>query len=155
MPPDTAIALVLGVNLGSAINPVLEGASGNDPVARRLPVGNLVNRLVGVVIGLALLRPIGRILVTLEPDSARAVANFHTAFNATLACVFFPFLRPFAALLLRLYPKRIDPADPMRPLYLDAGAREMPIVALGAAARESLRLADALEAMLCRMPARP
>jgi phosphate:Na+ symporter len=34
------------------------------------------------------------------------------------------------------------------PIYLDPAARETPIVALGAAAREALRLADALEAML-------
>jgi phosphate:Na+ symporter len=148
VPPDAAIALVLGVNLGSAINPVLEGASGNDPVAKRLPVGNLINRAVGVIVGLAILHPVGRLLAILEPDNARAVADFHTAFNLALACVFFPFLKPYAALLRRLFPTRIDPADPSRPLYLDPAAHEMPIVALGAAARESLRLADTLEAML-------
>jgi phosphate:Na+ symporter len=148
VPPDAAIALVLGVNLGSAINPVLEGAFGNDPVAKRLPVGNLINRAAGVVIGLAVLHPIGRLLAIVEPDNARAVADFHTAFNLALACAFFPVLKPYAALLRRLYPARIDPADPSRPLYLDAAAREMPVVALGAAARESLRLTDALEAML-------
>jgi phosphate:Na+ symporter len=148
VPPDAAIALILGVNLGSAVNPVLEGASRNDPVAKRLPVGNLINRAVGVVVVLALLPPIGRLLVTIEPDNARAVADFHTAFNLVLAWVFFPFLKPYAAVLRRLFPTRIDPADPSRPLYLDPAAQEMPIVALGAAARESLRLADALEVML-------
>ena len=45
VPPDAAFALVLGANLGTAINPVLEGVSGDDPVARRLPIGNLLNRL--------------------------------------------------------------------------------------------------------------
>ena len=44
VPPDAAFALVLGANLGTAINPVLEGVSGDDPVARRLPLGNLLNR---------------------------------------------------------------------------------------------------------------
>src|SRR6202011_6330600 len=111
-------------------------------------VGNLINRAVGGVVGLAVLHPIGRLLAIIEPDNARAVADFHTAFNLALACVIFPLLKPYAALLRRLYPARIDPADPSRPLYLDAAAREMPVVALGAAARESLRLADALEAML-------
>ena len=33
VPPDAAFALVLGANLGTAINPVLEGVSGDDPVA--------------------------------------------------------------------------------------------------------------------------
>ena len=51
-------------------------------------------------------------------------------------------------LLRRWLPARIDAADPAGPLYLDPAAREMPVVALGAAAREALRMADALESML-------
>jgi phosphate:Na+ symporter len=38
--PTAALALVLGANLGSAINPVLEGARRGDPMSYRLPVGN-------------------------------------------------------------------------------------------------------------------
>jgi phosphate:Na+ symporter len=148
VPPDAAFALVLGANLGTAINPVLEGAAGDDPAAKRLPVGNLLNRVLGVVVALALLGPIGRLMVAVEPDDARAVADFHTAFNLVLAALFFPLLPAYAALLRRWLPSRVDPADPARPLYLDPAARETPVVALGGAAREALRLADVLEAML-------
>ncbi|MGK9230816.1 Na/Pi cotransporter family protein [Inquilinus limosus] len=148
VPPEAAFALVLGANLGTAINPVLEGVSGDDPAARRLPMGNLVNRAIGVVVALALLGPIGRLMAMIDTDPARAVADFHTLFNLALAVVFFPLLTPYAALLQRLLPRRVDPADPSRPLYLDAAARETPIVALGGAAREALRLADVLESML-------
>ncbi|MGD1036806.1 MAG: Na/Pi cotransporter family protein [Roseiarcus sp.] len=148
VPPNAAIALVLGANLGSAINPVLEGTSGNDPAAKRLAVGNLINRGIGVLVCLALLPSIGRFLVTIEPDNARGVADFHTVFNLALAVVFFPLLTPYARLLRWLFPEKADPVDPSRPLYLDPAAREAPIVALGAAAREALRLADVLETML-------
>ncbi|HEX4041823.1 MAG TPA: Na/Pi symporter, partial [Xanthobacteraceae bacterium] len=48
--PDAALALVLGANLGSAINPLIEGGSRGDPATRRLPLGNLINRLFGVLI---------------------------------------------------------------------------------------------------------
>ena len=41
IPPEAAFALVLGANLGTAINPVLEGAAGNDPAAKRLPLGKI------------------------------------------------------------------------------------------------------------------
>ena len=44
VPPQAAFALVLGANLGTAINPILEGVTGNDPAAKRLPIGNLLNR---------------------------------------------------------------------------------------------------------------
>ncbi len=54
--PYAALALVLGANLGSAINPVFEGARRDNPASYRLPVGNLVNRLVGVAAGRAIPR---------------------------------------------------------------------------------------------------
>jgi phosphate:Na+ symporter len=148
VPPDAAFALVLGANLGTAINPVLEGGAGDDPAARRLPIGNLINRGIGVVIALACLPVLGTWLVTIDPDNARVVADFHTGFNLILALVFFPLLTPYASLLRRLLPARVNPADPSRPLYLDPAAIEVPMVALGAATREALRMADALEAML-------
>lgn len=148
IPPHAAFALVLGANLGSAINPVLEGSSGGDPLSRRLPIGNLVNRAAGCLIGLALLNWIGPLLVTIEPDPARAVADFHTAFNLVTALLFFPLLGPFAGLLRRLLPARVDTGDPSRPIYLDAAARETPSLALAGAAREAMRMADVFEEML-------
>ncbi|MES2713263.1 MAG: PhoU domain-containing protein, partial [Pseudomonadota bacterium] len=78
----------------------------------------------------------------------RAVAHVHTLFNLALAVLFLPLLGPFAGFLRWLLPDRADAADPARPLYLDPAARETPIVALGGAAREALRLADVLEEML-------
>jgi phosphate:Na+ symporter len=148
VPPDAAFALVLGANIGTAINPVLEGATGDDPAARRVPIGNLINRVLGVAVALAVLGPIGRLMVMIEPDNARAVADFHTAFNVTLALIFLPLLKPYALLLRRLLPARVNQADPGRPMYLDPSARDTPIVALGGAAREALRLADVVESML-------
>jgi phosphate:Na+ symporter len=148
VPPHAAFALVLGANLGTAINPVLEGGAGDDPAARRLPIGNLINRGIGVVVALALLPLIGPWLVTIDPDNTRVVADFHTGFNLILALVFFPLLTPYARLLRYLLPTRVDAADPGRPMYLDPAAIEVPMVALGAATREALRMADALEAML-------
>lgn len=146
--PDMAFAMILGANLGTAVNPVLEGASGDDPAARRLPIGNLAIRALGAAAGLAALAPIGRWLVIMEPNTTRVVADAHTLFNLALAIVFLPLLTPYAALLRRWLPTRIDPADPSRPLYLDPAAVEAPFIALGAAAREALRLVDILESML-------
>jgi phosphate:Na+ symporter len=148
LPPDAAFAMVLGANFGSAVNPLLEGAPGDDPRARRLPMGNLLNRLVGCIAALALMGPIGRLMVEIEPNSSRAVADFHTAFNIILAVLFLPVLAPFAALLTRVLPARIEPDDPARPRYLDRAALETPPVAMAGAAREALRMADALEALL-------
>ncbi len=48
--PAAALALVLGANLGSAINPLIEGGRRDDPASYRLPAGNMLNRLIGVVL---------------------------------------------------------------------------------------------------------
>jgi phosphate:Na+ symporter len=150
-PPLAALAMVLGANLGAALNPWFEGAADADPAAKCVPLGNLLNRAVGVAVALAFLPTISRFAVTVEPDKARLIADFHTAFNLVLALIFMPLLAPFAALLKRLLPARLDPADPSRPLYLDPAAAAAPAIAIGGAAREALRLADALEAMLAGM----
>jgi phosphate:Na+ symporter len=124
IPPHAAFALVLGANLGTAINPLIESGVSGDPAAKRLPIGNLINRVVGCAMGLAVLNWVGPKLVAIEPDAGRAVADFHTAFNIVLALLFFPVLRPFAKLLMKLLPARVDPADPSRPMYLDGAARD-------------------------------
>lgn len=56
--PFAALALVLGANLGSAINPVLEGARRDNPANFRLPLGNLLNRVVGILLVAPFLHPI-------------------------------------------------------------------------------------------------
>src|SRR4051812_21344519 len=86
--PYAALALVLGANLGSAINPVFEGARRENPASYRLPVGNLLNRVIGVLLIAPLLGPISEALQAWQPDLAKATAEFHIAFNAVTAIVF-------------------------------------------------------------------
>src|SRR6516225_5653941 len=95
VPPHAAFALLLGANLGTALNPLLEGSVGGDPAAKRLPIGNLINRVLGCVLALALLNWLGPALTTIEPNPTRAVADFHTGFNIVMALMFFPVLRHF------------------------------------------------------------
>jgi phosphate:Na+ symporter len=146
--PFAALAFVLGANLGSALNPVLEAGRRNDPTSYRLPVGNLFNRIVGVVLVVPFLHPIARALSVFEPDAARMTAEFHLLFNAVLALVFLGLLDPFASLLCKLFPERKSAEDPSAPRYLDEGLIEAPSIALGDAARETLRVADFVETML-------
>ncbi len=144
LPLDVGFIAVLGANLGTAINPLLE-ADGTTPEARRLPLGNLLNRCLGIVVALALLPLLPPLFAAVPP--VQGIALFHLLFNLVLALVMLPLLGPASAALVRLLPSR--PADdPAEPLYLDPVARTTPLVALGGAAREALRLADLLEQML-------
>jgi phosphate:Na+ symporter len=148
--PVAALALVLGANLGSAINPVLEGGSSSNPASRRLPVGNLINRVIGVVVVLPFLQPIADAFTRLEPDPARMAADFHTVFNIALALVFIFLLDALAWLLVRLLPEPAKSPDLSTPLYLDETAINTPSVALACAARETLHMGDIVESMLRR-----
>jgi len=146
--PVAALALILGANLGSAINPLVEGSRSDNPASRRLPLGNLLNRAVGCVLVLPFLHPIAAALLQLEPNPSRMAAVFHTAFNVGLALVFILPLNAVAALLTRLLPDRPKTNDPAAPLYLDETALVTPSVALVCAARETLHIGDVVETML-------
>src|SRR6204780_51320 len=146
--PEAALALVLGANLGSAINPILEGGVRGNPASGRLPLGQLVNRLVGVLIALVYLPFLARELPALQPDAAKMTAEFHMAFNVVLAIVFIVPLDAIAALLVRVLPERKLPPDPSLPRYLDEAALETPPPPLANAARETLRMGDFVEVML-------
>ncbi len=147
VPLETGVALVVGANLGSALNPLLEGADWADPAAQRLPLGNLLNRLAGLVLVMGAFSLALPLVERLGPSDARALANFHTLFNVGLALLFLPWIRTYAKLIARLLPAK-DTADPGAPLYLDPEARATPSVALGGATREALRMTDTLEEML-------
>ena len=146
--PVGALALVLGANLGSAINPVLEGSKSGDPASRRVPIGNLLNRVIGVAATLPLLPQIVEIFGRFQPDPAQMTAEFHLAFNVALALIFIGLLDGLAWLLMQILPEQKKPADPAAPLYLDETAIDTPSVALACAAREALHMGDIVETML-------
>ena len=151
--PSAAIALVLGANLGSAINPLFEGARRDNPASYRLPLGNLVNRLVGVLLVAPFLRPVTEFMQAWQPDLAKLTAEFHIAFNVATAVIFIGLLDGLAALLKWLLPDRVQETDPSRPRYLDDSALETPSLALADAAREALHMGDHVEVMLRKVMA--
>jgi phosphate:Na+ symporter len=151
--PPASLALVLGANLGSAINPIFEGARRDNPASYRLPLGNFVNRLAGVVLVAPFLNPISELLASWQPDLAKATALFHIAFNIATAVIFIGLLDGMARLLKRLLPTRVLEADPSRPRYLDDSALETPSLALADAARETLHMGDHVEVMLRKVMA--
>jgi phosphate:Na+ symporter len=140
--------LVLGANLGSALNPLIEGGIRGDPSSRRLPVGNLINRVVGILLVLPFLHPIADEMRAWQPDAAKMTAEFHMLFNVALAVIFIGPLDALAWLVVRILPERKRPTDPSQPRYLDDTVLETPSLALANAARETLRMGDTVEAML-------
>jgi phosphate:Na+ symporter len=144
---EAAIAMVLGANLGSALNPLIAVLGGPDRARMRLPLGNLLNRLAGIGLVLAALPTVAGWMGALDPAPVRLVANAHLAFNLATSLLALPLLGPLAAVLRRALPDR--PAlDEAAPRYLEPAGPGMPAVAIANARREALRLADVVERML-------
>jgi phosphate:Na+ symporter len=87
VPPEVAVALVIGSNIGGAFAPFISQAAA-PPAARRVPLGNLLMRLTIAAAALPVVVPIVSLLSVVTPDPARLAINAHTAFNLALAVVF-------------------------------------------------------------------
>ena len=147
VPLELGLALVLGANLGSAVMPIMATMT-EPPDARRVPLGNLIFRLVGVAAFLPALPVLMPYVAMLQPELSRQTLNFHVGFNLALAVVFIGLVGPVARLTSRLLPEQPQADDPAKPRYLNANAAESPAVALANASREALRMGDAVGQML-------
>ena len=144
---EPALALVLGANVGSSLIPV--GMSLKAPAAaRRVVVGNLAFRVAGALLALPMLGPAAQVLGALESMAGRQIANGHTAFNLALGLLALPLCAGLARLLERHLPDRPEPAGEASGDHLDEALLDRPALALGAASREVMRLADMVETML-------
>jgi phosphate:Na+ symporter len=147
VPLPFAFALVLGANLGGIVPPIM-ATLGQEPEARRVPLGNALFKIVGCLAVLPLIDALAPTIAYLGADPARQVVNFHTAFNLAVATVFLFATEPIANLSRRLLPSQAKADDPGRPKHLDRDNIQNPQVALACAARETLRMGDIVETML-------
>ena len=147
IPPDVGLTLVLGANLGSGLLAVLNTLRAA-PEARRIPLGNLIFKLLGCALVLPALAQVTTLMAAIDPDPLRLTVNFHLLFNIGLAALFLFATEPLARLTERLLPSRPKQDDPARPRHLDAVALDTPVVAISCAEREAMRIADVVETML-------
>jgi phosphate:Na+ symporter len=140
----TLVALVLGVNIGGTLPSLINAGSS---VGRRLPLGNLLVRVVGA---LAVL-PFAGWLAETNLNPSTLVVVLHSGFNLVLALVFIGLTDVLANTLTRLLPDPVREVDPGMPHYLDEAGLEVANIGLSNAAREALRMADMFSAMLGRL----
>ena len=142
-----ALGLVLGANLGSGLLGMLSTLQA-EPEARRVTLGNFLFKLIGCALAIPLIGYVATVVPRTGLSPANAVVLFHLAFNLILAVLFLGFTNPIARLAERLLPSPPATDDPSRPRHLDPSALDTPALAVGNAARETLRIADIIEEML-------
>lgn len=151
IPVDVALGLVLGANLGSGLLAVLTTLRSSTD-ARQVPLGNLIFKVLGVVIAAPL---VGLWLQHLHPvfsSIATTVVLFHLGFNLMVGAVFIGLTRYVAQLVEQLLPKTDKSVVAGRQRHLDASALATPSLALSCAVREAMHQADVVETMLLGLP---
>lgn len=147
LPVELGLVMVLGANLGGTIAPLVSTMR-DAPAAMRVPVGNMLMRLIGVLAILPFMSMIDPIIAALSSDPGRQLVNFHMIFNIVLAAVFLPLTGVMASLCLRVFPDKVNAEDPGSPRYLNEREIDTPAIALASASRETLRIAEAVQSML-------
>ncbi len=147
VPSTVALGLVLGANLGSCVLAII-ATLGTAPQVRRVPVGNLLFKVIGAVIVIPFVPQLHALLQQHVPSAHQQVVLFHLAFNVALALLFIGFVRVMGRLLDRLLPERKTGGATERPRHLDPVALATPSLAISCAAREAMHQADVVETML-------
>lgn len=147
LPIMLAAYMVLGVNIGGTIAPILATLK-DPPEALRIPVGDFVIRLIGVIAVYHFIPYISHYMDFMGGDETRQIVNFHTVFNLGLAIVFLPLTGVISRIARKIIPDRIEKDDIKKARYLNFKDLNTPSVALAAATRETLRMADIVQEML-------
>jgi len=144
---DGALAFILGINFGGGL-PAVTATLAQPPVARRLPLANLICRGILAILGLAFITRISPFVQMLPFGPVETAVTFHAGFNILVGLVFLP-LTPFVAKLMeRILPEEPGDRDSLaRPRYLDPKAAKTPAVALANVLLETVRMTELLERM--------
>jgi len=148
LPLELGLYLTLGANIGSALAPVAMTLR-DIPAGRRVPLGNLVIRGLGVIMFMPFMKTLVIPFMELvESDPTRMIVNFHTLFNVVVAICFLPFIGPLTRLSETILPDRPREHDESLPHYLDPTVIGTTPAALACVSRETLRLSDIVQKMM-------
>lgn len=147
IPVEVAMGLVLGANLGSGALAVLTTLRATIET-RQVPLGNLIFKLLGMVIAAPLaawwLRQVGPLL----DDRAAVVVVFHLSFNLMVGLLFIGLTQVVARWVEYWLPKPARAMVAGQQRHLDASALGTPSLAISCAVREAMHQADVVETML-------
>lgn len=144
---DVALCLVIGANLGSGLLAMINNSASN-AAARRVALGSFLFKLVGGIAVLPFIHLLGTQLQRLPLSPADLVIYFHVFYNLIRCLAMVPFADPMARFCRRVISETTETDTRMRLKHLDPADLEIPALGLVNAARETLRMGDALEQML-------
>jgi len=143
---QVSLPIVIGANVGSCMIGAI-GAIGGKTEAKRIVWTQLSMKFILGIIVFILLPYYHDLIRTIGGSTARQIANSHTLFDIIVAIVFFPFANRITKIIERIFPKPPE-SDEFAPRYLDDSTLENPLVAMGQATREIMRIGEIVQTML-------
>jgi phosphate:Na+ symporter len=144
---NDAMYWVYGANIGTTSTALL-AAVGSNHVGKQVAWAHFFYKTLSVVI--FLIEPIHDAFVTFlggfQTTIYRSIANGHLIFNLISAALFFPFIKPGARFIEKLFPK--DPKEDFTAEYLSLNNYQSTALATSYAQREILRTADIVMSMI-------
>jgi len=144
---DVALCLVIGANLGSGLLAMLNNSAAT-PAARRVALGSLLFKLVGSLLVLPFVHLLADAMRQISLPESELVIYFHVFYNLIRCLVMVPFVEPMARFCQRVIADAPEADTRLKPKHLDNTALDTPALGLANAARETLRMGEALEQML-------
>lgn len=157
---QTALALVLGANIGTTITAVL-AAVGTGINARRAAIAHALFNILGSIIALAIFPIYAHFIEIIDPSdptfrnaagdfpyAAVYVATGHTFFNIAMTVLFVPFIKPFSNLVIKLVPEKGAVADESKKFVLVGNKSDvLPATAILQAEGECKKFGDVVGRM--------
>jgi phosphate:Na+ symporter len=159
---ETAVALVLGQNIGTTITAFL-ASIGTVRAAKRVAYAHIIIKILGVILTTAcfpLYITLIRHMLVLDPDFSvmvdgelkyltmvKGIAVAHTTFNVLLVVLFLPFTRILANLLIHWMPDSVADETPHL-TYLDVRMLDTPALGLEQSRHELLFMAESVKKMM-------
>lgn len=142
-----AMFWVYGANIGTT-SIALIAAAGSNHIGKQVAWAHFFYKTLSVVI--FLIGPIHNYFVEFvqkfHTTPAREVANAHLWFNLLSAALFFPFIKPAARFIEKLFPK--DPKEDFSAEYLNMNNYQSSALAVSYAHREIMHTADIVLSMI-------
>ncbi|MEE0776931.1 MAG: Na/Pi cotransporter family protein [Bacillota bacterium] len=136
LPLNTAIAVVLGLNIGTCATTLISSI-GTNIAAKRAAIAHLIFNVVGALLCLIILPWFTDFIAFITPTDSlpQEIANAHTIFNIMNTVIFYPFIGMLARLVTRILPDKTE-YTPQGAKYLDKRVLETPAMAINLSKQE-------------------
>jgi len=103
IPLNTAIAIILGDNIGTTITAVLASLGANRS-AKQAACAHVMIKILGTAVVMPILPFYTSLIAMTSSDISRQVANAHSIFSVIIALIFLPFVSQYAKFIRKIIP---------------------------------------------------